>query len=203
MPASIATDPPRIKNRIFVLVLQHPQEKDVELGTAALTVGSLERAKLTVGLSWPNLIKALGRNVDPKRWAVLYLGSAKLTGPELLTAVARTGSALPDQKAALADIHGLVLLDGSWSQAKALWWRNPWLLRLQRLVLNPSRPSRYGRLRREPRGESVSTLEAVAATLALLERDPAIETALLQSFETMLRDYREARRATKPAPDPA
>ena len=31
------------------------------------------------GLSWPSLSKALGRKVDdPSRWAVLYLGSAKV-----------------------------------------------------------------------------------------------------------------------------
>ena len=43
-----------------------------------------------------------------------------------------------------ASLEGVVLLDGSWSEAKTLWWRNPWLLRLRRLVLNPRHRSRFG-----------------------------------------------------------
>jgi len=53
-----------------------------------------------------------------------------------------------------------VLLDGTWSQAKALWWRNAWMLKCQRVILGPSRPSRYGQLRREPRRDGLSTIEA-------------------------------------------
>ena len=44
----------------------------------------------------------------------------------------------------LGDIEGIVLLDGTWSQAKALWWRNAWMLKCQRVILGPKRPSRYG-----------------------------------------------------------
>ena len=38
----------------------------------------------------------------------------------------RTRTATPsiDQDAALREIEGIILLDGTWSQAKALWWRN-------------------------------------------------------------------------------
>ena len=63
-------------NKVGVLILQHPQEQDVDLGTARLTALYLKNAVMKVGLSWPNLAKALGRDADPKKWAVLYLGSA-------------------------------------------------------------------------------------------------------------------------------
>src|SRR4051812_24576932 len=66
-----------IDNRIGLLILQHPQEQDVVLGTARLTVAHLRNAVLRVGLSWSSLAKALDRPADPKRWAVLYLGSSK------------------------------------------------------------------------------------------------------------------------------
>ena len=56
-----------------------------------------------------------------------------------------------DQDEKLRGLEGIVLLDGSWSEAKTLWWRNPWLLRLRRLVLDPRHRSRFGRVRREPR----------------------------------------------------
>ena len=66
-----------IDNRVFVLVLQHPQERRETLATAAATVAALRRARLVAGLSWPNLSRVLGRRADPKRWGVLYLGSAR------------------------------------------------------------------------------------------------------------------------------
>ncbi len=61
------------------MILQHPQEQDRALGTARLTALHFQDAVLKIGLSWPSLSKALGRPVhDPSRWAVLYLGSAKV-----------------------------------------------------------------------------------------------------------------------------
>ena len=70
------------------------------------------------------------------------------------------------------------MLDGTWSQAKALWWRNPWVLKCKRVVLGPKRPSRYGAMRREPRSDGLSTLEAAALLLARLEGKPEIATSL-------------------------
>src|SRR5947207_15565522 len=75
MRATVEVEP--IDNRLFVLILQHPQEKREVLATAAATCAVLRRAALVVGLSWPNLARALGRHADPKQWAVLYLGSAR------------------------------------------------------------------------------------------------------------------------------
>ena len=66
-----------IDNRIFVLILQHPQEKRGFLATADACCAVLRRAAVIVGLSWPNLASALGRPADAKRWGVLYLGSAR------------------------------------------------------------------------------------------------------------------------------
>jgi DTW domain-containing protein len=180
-------------SRIAVLILQHPQERDRALGTAGLTVRYLRRATLKVGLSWPSLTKILGRPVDPHCWAVLYLGSAKAAalapGREILV-LNRKGEPEPNQDALLRDIEGIVLLDGNWSQAKALWWRNPWMLKCRRVILGPSRPSRYGRLRREPRRDGLSTIEAAAMLLSRLENRPEIEAGLTASFEKMLTGYR-------------
>jgi DTW domain-containing protein YfiP len=191
-----------IDNRVAVLILQHPQEKDEALGTAALTAQSFTRATLKIGLSWPSLSKVLGRSVDPKRWAVLYLGSAKagdLAAGREIVAVDRKGAALADQAAALAGIEGVIVLDGSWSQAKALWWRNAWMLKCRRIVLGPRRPSRYGKLRREPRRDALSTIEAAALLVSRLENRPEIETKLGASFDQLL----ERHRASRKSPDAA
>jgi DTW domain-containing protein YfiP len=182
-----------IANRVALLILQHPQEQDKELGTARLTALHFEKAVFKVGLSWPSLAKALGRPADPKKWATLYLGSidpkALAPGRELLTVDAK-GKPLPAQDAALQGIEGAILLDGTWSQAKTLWWRNPWLLKSRRVVLAPRRPSLYGKLRREPRREGLSTLEAAGMLLSRLEGKPEIETALTASFGKLLEAYK-------------
>jgi DTW domain-containing protein YfiP len=179
--------------RTQVVILQHPQEQDRDLGTAGLTVRHFRNAVLKVGLSWPSLSKLLGRKVDPHRWAVLYLGSAKAAtlapGREVVL-LNRKGEAEKGQETLMRGIEGVVLLDGNWSQAKALWWRNAWMLKCRRVILGPMRPSRYGGLRREPRRDSLSTIEAAALLVSRLENCPEIETALMASFEKLLANYR-------------
>jgi DTW domain-containing protein len=184
-----------IENRVSLLILQHPQEQDRALGTARLTARHFKDAVVRIGLSWPSLSKALGRPVvDPSRWAVLYLGSAKVSDLETdreVVAINRKGELEADQRGILGDIEGIVLLDGTWSQAKALWWRNAWMLKCQRVILGPRHPSRYGQLRREPRRDGLSTIEAAAMLLAGLEKRPDIAETLNGSFERMLARYRE------------
>jgi DTW domain-containing protein len=188
-----------IDNRIALLILQHPQEQDKTLGTARLTALHFAKATLKIGLSWASLAKALGRPADPQRWTVLYLGSAraKALAPEAdVVVVNRKGEAEDRQQAILQSLEGVVLLDGSWSQAKALWWRNPWMLKCRRIVLNPARPSRYGKLRREPRSDGLSTIESAAMLLSRLEKRAEIESVLLASFDRLLARYREEIKVT-------
>jgi len=192
-----------IDNRIFVLVLQHPQERKETLATAATTCTMLHRAALVVGLSWPNLGRALGRHADARRWAVLYLGStrpAAFGSEREVIALGRGGMPVADQDAALADLEGIVLLDGSWGEAKTLWWRNPWLLKLRRVVLNPRRRSRFGQLRREPRAAALSTIEAVALLLKHLDASAGFESALLDRLDRLIVEARRARRPSLRAP---
>ncbi len=175
--------------RIRVLILRHPQEQDRVLGTARIAALQIENAALKTGLSWPNIGKALGRQADPKRWGVLYLGTAKTAQPlppAPLTVVTKKGNPAPDQDEILENIEGIIVLDGTWQQAKALWWRNAWMLKCRRLVLQPPRPSLYGNLRKEPRRESVSTIEAAAFALAALERDDSLVDKILPPFRLLL-----------------
>jgi hypothetical protein len=156
-----------------------------------------------VGLSWRNLGHAFAnrneqRPVDPRQWGVLYLGASKpgdktqRPGNNPLIAIDRNGGPIVDQAAALAGIQGLVALDGNWAQAKALWWRNAWLTRLRRLVVVPDAPSLYGNLRREARPDAVSTLEAVALALSVLERDATVRERLLMPFRELVKRAKAA-----------
>jgi DTW domain-containing protein len=188
---------------VAILVLQHPQEQDRVLGTARLLTHSLTDARVSVGLSWRNLRHAFEkpneqRLLDPRQWGVLYLGAAKLGDKarqlckDPLIAIDGRGEALVDQATALAGLQGLVVLDGNWAQAKALWWRNAWLTRLRRLVVVPDGPSLYGSLRREARADAVSTLEAVALALAVLQRDMTVRERLLVPFRELIKRAKAA-----------
>jgi DTW domain-containing protein YfiP len=195
LPLCICDSVTSIESSIELLILQHPQEQDRALGTARLTAMHFKDAVVRIGLSWPSLSKALSRTVhDPSRWAVLYLGSAKVADLDTdaeIVAINRKGEIEPHQRAILSDIEGIVLLDGTWSQAKALWWRNAWMLKCQRVILGPRRPSRYGKLRKEPRRDGLSTIEAAGLLLAGLEKRPEIAETLNASFDRMLARYRE------------
>jgi DTW domain-containing protein YfiP len=184
-------------NRVGVLFFQHPQEPDKTLGSARLAHRALSNSVLKIGLSVPNLKKALGRGDSvPAKWGVLYLGSgvkgpAERPGGFLkpgLYPVKKDGARLAPADAAgvLAALEGIILLDGTWSQAKTLWWRNSWLLKCPRLILVPRAKSLYGNLRKEPRRECLSTIETTAEALDLLGEDPAIGNHLRALFAELL-----------------
>ncbi len=177
-----------------VLILQHPQERDALLGSAQILEASLPNAKIVIGLSWPKLAAALGEeSVDTKRWAVLF------PDRESLGDRAETRGGTPLDPAAL---EGIVVLDGTWSKAKTLWWRNPWLNKLNRLSLRPEKPSIYGRMRAEPRREFVSTLESVAGALTLCGENPEIQAGLERVFRTLVQRVRDAGLIPTPARRP-
>jgi DTW domain-containing protein YfiP len=184
-----------LKTKVGLLILQHPQEQDRLLGTARLAHRALANSTLKIGLSWPSLSKALGRDADPSEWAILHLGAAHASGlprDRDVVVLDKKGAALPDQDKALAGLKGVVIFDGSWAQAKTLWWRNAWVLKQRRLALNPRAASLYGKLRREPRREALSTIEAAALAISRIEGRPEIETALRRDFSVMLDKYRAA-----------
>ena len=183
---------PTVENKVKVLILQHPQEQDHALGTAGLLCCTLASARIAVGLSWRNLGHALGEPVEVRDWGVLYLGSAHAAGRGPLVAVDRKGETLPNQEMALSGLRGLVVLDGNWAQAKALWWRNAWLTKLRRFVVVPDGPSLYGNLRQEARPDAVSTLEAVALALSAVEDTPDVRAKLLAPFRELIAKARAA-----------
>jgi DTW domain-containing protein YfiP len=69
------------------------------------------------------------------------------------------------------------------------------MLKCQRVILGPKRPSAYGQLRREPRRDGLSTIEAAAMLFSALEKRPDIAATLNGSFERMLARFREVQGA--------
>ena len=196
---------------LAVLILQHPQEpsrKDNAVSSAQLLTEHLNPCHVSVGLSWRNLEAAIKNfsaisGVDelkrPALWATLYLGTQKQSRGESETPEEEPGLYYLDKKGNPKEpdndpIGGLILLDGTWAQAKTMWWRNAWLLKTKRMHLIPKQKSLYGKIRKEPRPECVSTLEAAAETLSFLGVDPEVEKTLKAAFSAQLLEYRKTRK---------
>ncbi len=187
------------------MVLQHPQEPREALSSTPLIPLLVDQARVVTALSVPNLGKLLTRAevrvpgmLVPKRWWVLYLGSGMKSERKLspgLYAVTKTGEVIQRD---LEPPQGLILLDGTWSQAKTLWWRNAWLLKCQRAVLLPRARSLYGKMRTEPRPECLSTLETLAETLSALGEPAETEAALKKGFAALLDQIRLASEPARP-----
>lgn len=178
--------------RTRVLILQHPQEQDKDLNTAPILTLTLPSAERVVGLSWPSLSEALGRDAQPSAWGVLYpkslprvLDAKELALPSLV--LTRNG----ERRMSSTPLEGIIAIDGTWSQAKTLWWRNAWLLKLNRVVLHPTEPSIYGRMRRQPSRGAISTLEAVGEALVANGEPEAVRTSLRRTFRTMMQRARD------------
>lgn len=181
--------PRQVRTRI--LVLQHPEEPDEVLGTARLLELALpDQVRVVTGQTWSSLGDALGETIGNDGWAVLWRGQLpRELGPEEDAAeylcLDRSGRLTATPWA------GVVVLDGTWAQARTLWWRNPWLLRLGRVLLRPKEASIYGKVRQEPRREAVSTLEAVAEVLARNGEGEQVRNELRALMRAMVQRARD------------
>lgn len=161
---------PRLDTATRIVILQHTRERDMPIGTARMARLCLPQAELHVGVRWADNA-AVGRALsDPARPPILLY-----PGPE-----ARDLLVEPP-----AGPVTLVVVDGTWAQARRVVRDNPILHRLPRYAFASPEPSRY-RIRREPRAEYCSTIEALMHVLGVLEGDPARFRALLAPFEAMI-----------------
>lgn len=174
---------PRLETTTRVVILQHPRERDMAIGTARMASLALANAELHVGVDWTDSAPLARALSDPERPPVLLY-----PGPDARD-ILREPPVGPVT---------LVVVDGTWSQARTVVRDNPVLGALPRYAFSTPEPSRY-RIRREPRAEYCSTIEALMHVLGVLERDPAKFRELLVPFEAMI-DAQLACQAASTAP---
>jgi DTW domain-containing protein YfiP len=154
-----------------VLVLQHPRERRVGIGTARMAQLALPNSVLRVGIDFA---------ADPVVTSTLA-GAAPsyllFPGP---------GARDVRELAALEQPITLVVVDGTWSQARTLVRVNPALAALPRIAFTPRRRSEYDRIRKEPADFCVSTIEALTEVLNVLEPDGEPFDPLLLPFRAMV-----------------
>lgn len=158
---------PHLPTRSRVLVLQHPRERGKAVGTAHMASLCLPHSQVAVGVDFSASAAVQAWLHDPAYPPVLLY-----PGPDAVD----LNEAPPPHPVTL------VVVDGTWHQARSLVRKNPVLRALPRYAFRPPRPSEY-RIRREPREDYVSTIEALALALGALEGEP-------ERFERMLAPFR-------------
>jgi len=161
---------PRIANRTPVLLLQHPRERLHPLGTVRLARLGLANLRLAI------------------------YGAGHESEHDWLTEPLPAGAALLFPAPGARDLasltvderpNALVVLDGTWSQARSMWKALPALQTLPRVVITPRDASLY-RVRREPAAHCRSTIEAIVQALEILEPETEGFAELLAAFSGMI-----------------
>ncbi|MDQ3262824.1 MAG: DTW domain-containing protein [Myxococcota bacterium] len=149
---------PSVQTRTHFLLIRHQRETYKSTGTAR-----------AAAMAMPNLsLRTYGARDVPLDLSGLEAADTWLLFPCEQGPLTAPPSPPPSQ---------VVVLDGTWAQAKSMVRRVPALRMLPRLHLAP-RQERRLRLREPPNPEGMSTLEAIARTVAFLEGD-----ALAQPLE--------------------
>ncbi|WP_026971042.1 tRNA-uridine aminocarboxypropyltransferase [Aliagarivorans marinus] len=135
-----------------VTILRHPSEQQHAKATAHLAALSLSRCELIDG-EGPADFAAFIANSDMRRVGLIY--------PSL--------ASQPLEQADVGEIDSWLFLDGTWRKAHKLLQLNPWLQSLPSFHFAHAPASAYT-IRKAKRSDSLSTLEAIAYTLATTEQ---------------------------------
>jgi len=157
----------QIESQTRVVFIQHPLEAKVAISTCRMAHLSLPNSELHVALD-ADEIPGLAQTL-------LQPGTALLFPAEDAT----------DVEALQIRPKTLVVVDGTWDNAKKLFQRSPLLKSLPRIGFVPPAPGNY-RIRKEPAEHCLSTIEAVAQVLEKLERAPGRFTPMLAAFDRMV-----------------
>ncbi|KAI4882876.1 hypothetical protein NFI96_013100 [Prochilodus magdalenae] len=168
----LPVDPLEVSTSLYIV--QHPAEESRVLRTVPLLAACLPKGKCNV---------LVGRRFNEERHPelaavcrdrhtlILYPGS----DAENLEELDRDFTTSP---------HNVIIIDGTWSQAKDMFLRNA-LFRLPKQVQLNSAPSSQYVIRTQPTNMCLSTLECAAVTLSIMERNQAIQEVLLRPLRAL------------------
>ncbi len=170
-------------HRTRVVIVQHPREEFHPLNTARVAERCLTHAEVLRG-DVPDLDAAFRQLNLPEKTALLYPSRDAVDVGEL------DPSERPEC---------IVVIDGTWNQARVLNRRMAALAALPRVRFTPPSPSEY-RIRREPKDDYLSTVESIALMLQLLEPEGFDVERLRATFRTMIDRNVEARKQSTATP---
>jgi DTW domain-containing protein YfiP len=168
---------PRLEARTEVVVLLHRLERFKSSNTGKLAARMLARGQAIVASEPIELAPSAGSYVLFPHASAISLADAQARG-----------------------LTRLIVPDGTWPQAGRLARRDPRCAGLPCVTLETDRPSAYG-LRRSDRPSALSTLEAIAEALRILEGD-AIADPMHHAFASWVARSQRVRHGAHLQRDP-
>ncbi|CAI6345470.1 unnamed protein product [Macrosiphum euphorbiae] len=162
----------RLKPKCRIILLQHPAEEKRSLRTAPM---------LTLGLAEESCVVYKGKKFPTKKhvglWDILSSKQSVLLYP---SKKAMDIVDLPKE----TELHNLIILDGTWPQAKAIYNNTPLLQSMIHVKLMHKYESHYI-IRTQPTDGCLSTLETAIEALTVLEKDESYKNILLKPLNAL------------------
>lgn len=164
-----------VDHRTEFLILQHPRERGHAFNTARLAELSLRRATVRVGHG-ADLGADTSLAEELEGYGLLYPSPGALDLSQLA----------PEDRP-----EKLIVLDGTWHHARAMYRDIKPLQSLPHYTLPPGQVSGF-RIRKQPKEYCLSTIEAIQSALECLEPDTAGLDTLLAPFDAMQTQHMSA-----------
>lgn len=157
-------------NPCTIGVLQHPNEKGKTFNTAKIAELSLKQSFLYTGVCFDD------HNEFNKKLSTFNLEKVGVLYPS---------SEAIDLAEAPDDLECLIVVDGTWPEAKQILKKTSCFKRIQHYAFKPQTVSNYS-LRKEPDIDYVCSLEAIVESLRILERDRSRYRSVLNTLDRMI-----------------
>jgi DTW domain-containing protein YfiP len=181
---------PQTLHNTHVLILQHPNERRKRnLSTTPLLQLALKNVSVKVGYEFDESALEPYQNLQP---LLLYPSEDAIVLSSDEDLRHETSQLLPNHEHLL-----LILVDGTWNEAKRILRESPRLVDQCRTVCfrDVNEISMYDVLRKEPQSHCLSTLEACGKALQYLEKDRA--NHLQETLHQLLRAHVKAHLVNK------
>lgn len=155
-----------------IILLQHPAEEKRCLRTSTMLYLGLEPKKCLVfkGKRFPSHYQDLETILSEENTLLLYPSPSATDIREISCSNKFS--------------YNIVLIDGTWPQAKAIYTSSPTLHKLKQIKLLTSEVSDYI-IRTQPTDGCLSTVETAAITLSILENDNIYREKLVEPLKMM------------------
>ena len=171
----------KVDNQVNIYVLQHPTETKNSKGSAIIAKLYLQNYQCLMGEDF-SANQQLNTLIEqyPETTFLVYPADHALSLDSCLNKSVREGIKLEGSK----KIH-LIFIDATWRKASKIWHLSSNLHSLSCVKLTPQTRSNY-RIRKSPEDTCLSTIEAIAMSLAQLENNQTKYSPLLDVFDKMI-----------------
>lgn len=164
-----------IDTKSSVFLLQHPREEKRRVRTDYIVKCCLSKEKCFI---------LKGKRFSPKRYPEL---EAICSSPNTIILYPGPKAVEITDVPELADGaegYNVIVIDGTWSQARGIFFANPMLQKPLQVQLSNVGPSEFV-IRTQPTFQSLSTVESVAIALSALEKQPSIRETMVAALREL------------------